>query len=102
MLQADIRKGFFGTSVALEPGDFQAPASRYYIARAIKPLANNFYTLPLGSGIYSINQTGTTQLRLYFVVQDNNNLSADLLNIYSGENATPASRPRLTLKYYMP
>ena len=101
-LQADIRTGYFGTSPALEPGDFQAAASRQYTAGAITPLANNFYALPLGAGIPYINKAGLTQLRLYFVVQDNNNFSADLLNIYSGENTTLADRPRLTIRYYIP
>jgi hypothetical protein len=101
-LQADIRSGYFGQTPELEASDFQAAANRLRIAGVVVPLPGSFYSLPIGRGIPSINKTGLTQLRLYFTVADNNNLSADLINIYSDENATPGSRPRLTIKYYLP
>jgi hypothetical protein len=48
-----------------------------------------------------ISLTGTTQLRLRFEVDDNDNLTADYLSFYTG-NAAEADRPELIITYYLP
>ena len=45
--------------------------------------------------------SGLTQIRLRFKLDDDGNRAADYLKLYSG-NATAASRPQLSVTYYMP
>ncbi len=101
-LQADVRKGYFGLAPTLERVDFQAPASRASVAGILMPLTNQYYRLGLNQTIPFLNKTGLTQLRLYFAVADNNNLTSDYVNIYSGNVSIASIKPRLTVKYYLP
>jgi hypothetical protein len=50
------------------------------------------------AGLAVINKTGTTQLRVYFALDDNNNLKADYIGYYAGE-ATSANRLQLVITY---
>lgn len=65
-------------------------------------LAGGWYTIDLTSGkAYSDKLgTGLTQIRLRFQLDDNNNV-ANYLSLYSG-NAGAASRPQLSIEYYIP
>jgi len=102
-LRADVKTGPFGSSTALQLADFKAGAS----GASVLSLGNN----PSGTGWYSgalaypdlqyINTLGTTQFRMRFSKDDNNNTGADYLRIYSG-NAASGSRPQLILTYYVP
>jgi hypothetical protein len=47
-----------------------------------------------------VNKTGTTQIRLRFSLDDNNDHKANYVSMYSG-NAGSASQPRLIV-YYNP
>ncbi len=99
----DIKKGIFGTA-ALQTTDFQAPANISY--GPFKPaLASGWYTINLTSGKASINKlaasSGLTQIRLSFKLDDNNNVLANTLSLYSG-NAPAASRPQLVIQYTVP
>jgi hypothetical protein len=100
-LSAYLGSPSFGLA-ALQLSDFQsAPAS---------PLVANFGALPDG-GWYSailnslgdtlINLTGTTQFRLRFTLDDNNDHGADYMKFFSG-NAPAASQPMLVIEYYVP
>ncbi|MGE5251615.1 MAG: PQQ-dependent sugar dehydrogenase [Bacteroidota bacterium] len=100
-LQADIRRSYFGSVPALEPADFQAPASRSRVAGTLGALADGYYRLPLPYASAWVNQRGLTQLRLYFSMPDNNDLGADNLSIYSGDSPVPGDRPSLTIRYYV-
>ncbi|MCQ3939413.1 MAG: hypothetical protein DPW18_20570, partial [Chloroflexi bacterium] len=53
------------------------------------------------AGRVYINRTGTTQFRIYFVLDDNNDFGADFMRFYSGD-ASAARRPRLIVEYYIP
>jgi hypothetical protein len=48
-----------------------------------------------------INVKGRTQLRLRFLLDDDDDHIADILKLYSG-NAAKAKRPKLIVKYYVP
>ena len=101
---ADVRSGYFGSSTALQVGDFQASANKSI--GAFKPLlAGGWYDIDLTSARSYVNKTtarsGLTQIRLRFKLDDNNNRTADYLSLYSG-NASSASRPRLVVTYYLP
>ncbi len=101
-LVADIRKPYFATNVALSASDFQYRANLKAVASF-----SNFPTLGWHSATLStdalrfINKTGTTQFRLRWLLDDNNDGSSDYYSFYSG-NASAASRPVLVIDYYLP
>jgi len=98
----DVQSGSgFSGSTALQTGDFQAAATAVQAA-SLTNAANNL-DWSEGSlnaaGLAAINKTGTTQLRVYFNLDDNNNHSADYIGYYSGDNGTSANRPQLVVTY---
>jgi uncharacterized repeat protein (TIGR02543 family) len=99
----DIRNGFFGTN-ALQAGDFQAAASATY-GPFNTALVSGWYNINVTSGKAHINKlatnSGLTQMRLRFKLDDNNNAIANILSLYSG-NAPAASRPQLVITYTLP
>ena len=102
-LRVDIRKPFFGTSVGLAVSDFQAFASKFDVGKFIKTPVNNWYTAVIGSTAYPyINLTGTTQFRLYFPLDDNDDGNADYVKFFSGDYGTVRLRPTLIIEYYVP
>jgi len=100
----DIKKGFFGTTMALQNGDFQATASKTYGPFRPTP-SSGWYRINLTTGKAYINKLSTngglTQIRLRFKLDDNNDAIANYLSLYSG-NAGAASRPKLVITYYVP
>jgi len=101
-LRADIRKPFFGPTVGLLIGDFQAIPNQYAAGTfGIAPVNNWFIARLTGAGYPYINQTGPTQFRLRFQEGDNNDQSADYMRFYSG-NAVVSMRPLLIITYYLP
>ena len=101
-LLMDIIKGAFSGSNALQLTDFQAAASKNAIASLPNTPSATWYSKYLRALAYEyINKSGMTQIRLRFRLDDNDDLSADLLRLYSG-NATAAYRPRLIVEYYIP
>ncbi len=96
---AQIKKGTFGRA-ALTIRDFQTTANA--ATAAVKPpLVNSWYSIDMTSVKAYVNTTGITQIRLRFKLDDNNNLIANYLKLYSG-NALMASRPQLIVEYYVP
>ena len=64
---------------------------------------NNWYTAVIGSAGYPyVNTTGTTQFRLYFAKDDNDDLGADYMKFFSGNYLTVSVRPTLIIQYYEP
>jgi hypothetical protein len=101
-LVVDIKKFKFSTRPALQIKDFQAKANKYKVGKFSKKLLSGWYKAMLNSGAYSfINVKGRTQFRLRFLLDDNDDLGADILKLYSG-NAVLANRPKLVVKYYVP
>ena len=100
---ADIKNGFFGTTV-LQPGDFQAAASASYGPFALAPVGG-WYSINLTAAKAYINKlatnSGLTQIRLRFKLDDNNNEIANYLSLFSG-NAPAGSQPQLVITYYAP
>jgi hypothetical protein len=98
----DVQSGSgFSGSTTLQTADFQAAATAVQAA-SLTNAANNL-DWSEGSlnaaGLAAINKTGTTQLRVYFNLDDNNNKSADYIGYYSGDNSTAANRPQLVVTY---
>lgn len=101
-LRADMLKPFFGTTPALQLIDFQATAGKSSAAIFNPTPVSGWYTATLiASGRAYINRTGTTQFRLYFLTDDNNNSIADFMEFYSGYYIA-SQRPTLTMEYYVP
>jgi hypothetical protein len=66
ILYADIRKGYFSTSPALELADFNTAATASKIGSFGKTPISGWYTATLNAtGRTDINKTSLTQLRLY-------------------------------------
>lgn len=102
-LLIDIQKPYFGTAASLANADFQATAGQSTIATFDPVPASGWYTALLSSSAFPhINLAGTTQFRLYFTLDDNNDLGADYMAFSSGNNVTVANRPQLIINYYIP
>jgi len=102
-LLIDIRKPFFGTARTLGLDDFNAAASLGAAGSVGKTPNNGVYTGSIStSGLAYINKTGTTQLRLRFQKDDNNNNIADYLAFFSGDASNAENRPVLQVTYFMP
>jgi hypothetical protein len=98
----DVQSGTgFSGSTALQAGDFQATATAVQAA-SLSNAANNgdWSTGNLNAaGLAAINKTGTTQLRVYFNLDDNDDTGNDYIGYYSGDNGTAANRPQLVVTY---
>lgn len=100
-LIVDIKKGNFYSLPALQTNDFQANPGKYKVGIFSKKLYSKWYITVLNKGAYPfINKNGISQLRLRFLLDDNNDNNADILKLYSG-NAVKAYRPRLIVEYYV-
>jgi hypothetical protein len=70
-----------------------------------RALSNDWYVFNLTAARASINKlatnSGLTQIRIRFKLDDNNDALANIIKLYSG-NAGATSRPRLTVEYYVP
>jgi hypothetical protein len=97
----DVQPGTgFSSSTTLQAGDFQAAATVVQAA-SLTNAANNgdWSTGSLNAaGFAAINKTGTTQLRVYFNLDDNDDTGNDYMGYYSGEAAS-ANRPQLVVTY---
>ncbi len=51
------------------------------------------------AGLGAIDKTGTTQFRVYFSLDDNDDYGSDYLGYYSGGSSTPDHRPQLVVTY---
>jgi hypothetical protein len=101
-LLADIRMPYFGSTPTLQQSDFQAAASASGAAVFGALPAAGWYSAPLGStALPFVNKRGTTQLRLRFTLDDNNDAVSDVARFFSGNDATAGNRPTLLI-YYLP
>jgi hypothetical protein len=100
-LKVDIKKPKFGAVLGLGLDDFSARAGKLGACTMVPIATSNRYKCGFGPVSFShINKTGATQLRLRFATGDNDDNSADVLNLFSG-NSISANRPYL-LVFYMP
>lgn len=103
-LQVDIASPFFGQELALKTSDFTAPAGAANVG-IVDPtlLANNWMASILQPSAFTfVNKLGTTQFRLHFALDDNDNLRNNLVRFYSGNATNAALRPALIVEYYIP
>jgi carboxypeptidase T len=97
----DVATGGFSGSTTLQTGDFQAAATVVQTASLSNAASNGSWSEGSlnASGLAAIDKTGTTQLRVYFNLDDNDDNGNDYLGYYSGDNTTSANRPQLVVTY---
>ena len=98
----DVQPGTgFSESTALQTGDFQAAATAVQAASLSSAAANGDWSTGSlsSSGLAALNKTGTTQLRVYFNLDDNDDTGNDYIGYYSGNNTTAVNRPQLAVTY---
>jgi serine protease AprX len=98
---ADIVTGGFGGSTTFATADWQAAATATSVATLSNPAATGSASTGNlnAAGLAAINKTGSTQLRVTFTLDDNDDLGYDYIGFYPGENATAANRPQLIVTY---
>lgn len=101
-ISIDIRNGGFANNAALQNRDFQAAANVYTAGTIINTPDTDYSAGLKGSALPFVNLTGPTQLRLRFEVDDNNNLTPDILSFFSGNAVKVGNRPQLIISYYVP
>lgn len=107
LLKSEIQSDFFGTAGALQTPDFefapdQSACNFETVPEIIEAVGAAYRCILFQSAFPSINLTGSTQFRLRFATDDNDNMSADQFNFYSGDYGGATQRPRLFIKYYIP
>jgi hypothetical protein len=98
----DVQNGSgFSGSTTLQNGDFQAAATAVQAATLSNAASNGTWSTGTlnAAGLAAVNKTGTTQLRVSFNLDDNDDTNNDYLGYYSGENGTAANRPQLVVTY---
>jgi len=97
---ADVQTGGFSGSTMLQAGDFQAAATVAQAASLSNAASNGSWSEGSlnAAGLAAIDKAGTTQLRVWFNLDDNDDTGNDYLGYYSGE-ATAANRPQLVVTY---
>jgi hypothetical protein len=97
---ADVSSSGFGGSTALAASDFQAAATATAVATMSDPGANGVFSEGTlnAAGLAAINKTGTTQFRVQFSLDDNDDNGNDFLGYYSGE-AAAGNQPELVVTY---
>ncbi len=98
----DVRRPYFDTAVDLQAADFQASADRTAAGIMESEPGALWYMATLDASAFSsINVAGTTQFRLRFALDDNDDNDQDYIKFYSGD-AAPEDQPVLTIDYYVP
>jgi hypothetical protein len=100
-LFVDVRNGSFRNNPMLQLNDFAAPSSKDKILVYTQTMTNNWFTRSFNTAdLTYLDDTDIVQFRLRFSKDDNNDMGADFLNIYSGD-AGAANRPQLLIQYYV-
>jgi hypothetical protein len=98
---ADIVTGGFGGSTAFAISDWQAAATATNVVTLSNPTVNGAASTGnlSAAGLAAINKTGTTQLRVYCTLGDNDDLGFDYIGFFPGESTTASNRPQLIVTY---
>jgi hypothetical protein len=100
-LNVDIRSSYFGSTPGLELADFNATASKSTAGTMTTYTVSGWKSANLQATAFQyILVNGTTQFRLQFALDDNNNSVADYLSFYSG-NDVSSNAPLLQILYYL-
>ena len=103
-LIVNIKKPFFGIKADLNKSDFEAAADlNDGVVATFDPTPyNGWYSATLENAAFPyVNLAGSTQFRLYFSLDDNDDLSPDYIAFNSGESVLD-DQPQLIVTYYVP
>jgi hypothetical protein len=97
----DVQTEGLSGSTTLQTGDFQAAAAAVQAASLSNAASNGSWSEGSlnAAGLAALSKTGTTQLRVYFNLDDNDDNGNDYLGYYSGDNTTAANRPQFVVTY---
>jgi choice-of-anchor B domain-containing protein len=97
----DVQNGGLSGSATLQTGDFQAAATAVHATSLSNAASNGTWSEGSlnAAGLAAVNKTGTTQLRVYFNLDDNDDTGNDYIGYYSGDNTAAANRPQLVVTY---
>ncbi|MEM7584043.1 MAG: endonuclease [Acidobacteriota bacterium] len=97
----DVHSGGLGGSTALANGDFQAVASVARSASLSNAASNGDWSEASldAVGLTAVDATGTTQLRFYFDLDDNDDGGTDTIGYYPGNHSNTANHPQLVVTY---
>ncbi|MEM7586392.1 MAG: Ig-like domain-containing protein, partial [Acidobacteriota bacterium] len=97
----DIQTGAFSGSNAIENSDFQAAATASQVASLSNPPSNGDWSEGSlnAAGLAAINDSGRTQLRIFFDLDDNDDSGNDYMGYYSGDNSNSSRHPQLVVTY---
>jgi hypothetical protein len=98
---ADVQTEGLSGSTTLQTGDFQAAATAVQATSLTNATTNGAWSEGSlnAAGLAAVSKTGTTQLRVYFNLDDNDDNGNDYIGYYSGDNTTSANRPQLVVTY---
>jgi hypothetical protein len=98
---ADVQTEGLSGSTTLQTGDFQAAATAVQATSLTNATTNGAWSEGSlnAAGLAAVSKTGTTQLRVYFNLDDNDDNGNDYLGYYSGNDTTSANRPQLVVTY---
>lgn len=97
----DVQSGGLSGSTALESSDFQASVTAAQAASLSNAASNGTWSEGNlnAAGLAAVDKAGTTQLRIYFALDDNDDRGNDYLGYYSGDHSTATNRPQLVVTY---
>ena len=97
----DVQDGGLSGSTTLQTGDFQTGVTVVKDTNLSNAASNGAWSEGVlsAAGRQAVSKTGTTQLRVYFNLDDDDDRRADYIGYYSGNNSTSANRPQLVVVY---
>ncbi|HNK62466.1 MAG TPA: Ig-like domain-containing protein [Anaerolineales bacterium] len=100
---ADMKKGYFGTSPAMQSVDFQGPSSANKVGTFITNPVQKWYRIILDPSFFQyVGLSTSTQFRLRFLIDDDNNLIDNFFRAFSGNAHGINNRPQFIIEYYVP
>ena len=102
-LYADIQTAYFASSIKLQKSDFKSKADANLAVQFDPAPTNGWYSGVLRpSSFASLDLTSSTQFRLRFKRDDDNDKVADFIKFYSGNAPNANDRPQLIVQYFTP
>ncbi len=97
----DVTTGGFSGNTVLQNSDFEAEATVTQSAALSIADSNGSWSIAYLdiAGLEALNTEGKTQFRIYFQLDDNDDLSNDYIGYYSGDNGNTTNRPQLVITY---
>jgi hypothetical protein len=97
----DVQRGAFGGNAALAASDFQAVATAPGAGTLGNAATNGTWSAGVvgPAGLAAIDKTGLTQLRVAFVLDDNDDAASDSLRYATGNDNNATRRPQLVVTY---